>query len=111
MEIYQNITWIMTDIKVGQLLAIDLAYQFVSTKYYFHAQDDFEFLRPGFIEYMLQALEYDPRLSSIYLANVPEKSKAFHIGPLFIQTQHQVKYYSGMTLSNSVHRLADYRLL
>jgi hypothetical protein len=37
---FPNITWISTNLKVGQLYAIDIAYKFVKTEYYFHSEED-----------------------------------------------------------------------
>ena len=46
---YPNITWIMTNMRVGQIAAIDQAYKHIDTEYYFHTEDDWDYLRPGFI--------------------------------------------------------------
>jgi hypothetical protein len=37
---YPNITWVSTNMKVGQLFAIDIAYKFVKTDFYFHSEED-----------------------------------------------------------------------
>jgi Glycosyl transferase family 2 len=42
--------WLATGTRVGQVAAIDLAYQEVSTDLIFHCEDDWEFTVPGFIE-------------------------------------------------------------
>jgi hypothetical protein len=47
---FPNITWVSTNVKVGQLYAIDLLYSFIKTEYFFHSEEDFVFLLPGFIE-------------------------------------------------------------
>jgi len=36
-KIYPNITWIITNLKVEQLSAIDQAYKYIDTEYYFHS--------------------------------------------------------------------------
>ena len=46
---YPNITWIITNFNVGQLAALDQAFKYIDTEYYFQSEEDWEFLRPGFI--------------------------------------------------------------
>lgn len=52
-KVYKNITWILTLENVGQLAAIDVAYKFIETEYYLHLEDDWVFLKPGYIEYAI----------------------------------------------------------
>lgn len=66
---YPNITWIVSNLKLGQLTAVDLVFRFVDTEYYFHSEDDWEYLRPGFIEYCLQALNLDNKLNGLHLTH------------------------------------------
>jgi len=42
--------WLATGTRVGQVAAIDLAYQAITTDLIFHCEDDWEFTAPGFIE-------------------------------------------------------------
>ncbi len=35
-EVYKNVTWIITNQAIGQFAAIDVAYKFIETEYYFH---------------------------------------------------------------------------
>lgn len=37
---YPNITWIIANIQIGQLSAIDQAYKHIETDYFFHTEDD-----------------------------------------------------------------------
>jgi hypothetical protein len=39
-QMFPNITWISTNMKVGQLFAIDIAYKFITTEFYFHCEED-----------------------------------------------------------------------
>ena len=72
-KVYPNVTWIITNIKVGQMEAIDQAFKHIETEYYFFSEDDLEYLKEGFIEYCLQALEYDPKLNGLTLAGSKKK--------------------------------------
>lgn len=47
---YPNITWISANRRVGQAFAIDIAYTLINAPYYFHCEDDWLFLKPGFLE-------------------------------------------------------------
>ena len=42
--------WLTTGKRVGQIAAIDRAYQEVKTEFIFHCEDDWEFFEPSFIE-------------------------------------------------------------
>lgn len=68
-EDYPNITWIISNIRVGQVTGVDQAYKYIETDYYFHWEDDWEYLRPGFIEYCLQSLKLDPKLNGLHLTH------------------------------------------
>jgi hypothetical protein len=66
---FPNITWISTNLKVGQLFAIDIAYKFVKTEYYFHSEEDYEYILPGFIEKSLEVMRNDSKISQVILAS------------------------------------------
>ncbi|MDO5088561.1 MAG: glycosyltransferase, partial [Leptotrichiaceae bacterium] len=53
---------IINEKREGQLKSIDKAYKEVDTEYIFHCEDDWEFLRKGFIEKSISLLEEDPKL-------------------------------------------------
>lgn len=48
----------------GQLYTIDKAYDEVYTEYIFHCEDDWEFLKPGFIEDSMAIMERYPKVFS-----------------------------------------------
>ena len=45
-----NIKMIYNKINIGQIQSIDKVYSYVTTKYIFHCEEDWEFLQSGFIE-------------------------------------------------------------
>lgn len=62
-----SLTWLDTGVRVGQVAAIDIAYSFVKTDFIFHCEDDWEFLRPRFIERSLKVLNADEKVLQVYL--------------------------------------------
>jgi len=63
----QKIRWLCTGKPVGQISAIDLAYQAVQTEYIFHCEDDWEFTAEGFIEKSLAILKATPKILQVWL--------------------------------------------
>jgi hypothetical protein len=51
---------IYNDTNIGQLASIDKVYSYVTTKYIFHCEEDWEFLQPGFIEKSLEIFKQNP---------------------------------------------------
>lgn len=64
-----DVTWLMTEEKLGQLLAIDFACRNIGTEFYLMLDGDYEFIRKGFIEEGLKIIKSDYTLSSVVLAN------------------------------------------
>ena len=111
-KLYSNITWIITNINVGQLAALDQIYKYIDTDYYFHSEEDWEYVRSGFIEYGIQAHEFDPKLNGLHITHrVNYESEFFLAGPLKIITELQAKRYSGLSFYPTVRRIKEYRLL
>jgi hypothetical protein len=55
-----SIRSIYNTVNIGQIRSIDKAYSYVSTKYIFHCEEDWEFLQPGFIEKSMQIFQENP---------------------------------------------------
>ena len=53
----QNFKLIINETREGQLKSIDKAYNEVDTEYIFHCEDDWEFLKEGFIEKSMKLLK------------------------------------------------------
>lgn len=60
-----NIKTIYNKQNLGQIQSIDKVYSYVTTKYIFHCEEDWEFLQPGFIEKSLCILN-EPGNDKIY---------------------------------------------
>jgi hypothetical protein len=67
MTLYRNITFVVTGRNIGQLAAIDHAYQMIATPYFFHSEDDWEFLLPGFVEFGLHVLQHDTKVAGLLM--------------------------------------------
>lgn len=59
--------WLATGHRVGQVAAIDIAYQAVQTDYIFHCEDDWEFHAPGFIEKSFAILQQNPSILQVWI--------------------------------------------
>jgi len=62
-----NFCLIINETREGQLKSIDKAYNEVDTEYVFHCEDDWEFLREGFIEKSMEMLKEDPKIAVVGL--------------------------------------------
>ena len=51
----------------GQIKNIDRCYATIDTKYVFHCEDDFEFIKSGFIEPSVMLLESEPKCINVWL--------------------------------------------
>lgn len=63
----QNFHLIVNETRLGQLKCIDKAYKEVDTEYVFHCEDDWQFLKEGFIEKSMELLENDKKIFMIGL--------------------------------------------
>src|ERR1017187_8949794 len=61
---YPDIT-VISEGHRGQVECIDKAYSLVTTPYVFHTEDDFNYVRPAFIEKSLAVLKHDPRIMQV----------------------------------------------
>ncbi len=63
----QNFCLIINETRLGQLKSIDKAYKEVETEYVFHCEDDWEFLKEGFIEKSIEVIEDNPKIAIVGL--------------------------------------------
>lgn len=105
--------------RLGQIQSIDRVYAEVDTPYIFHCEDDYEFLRGGFIEDSLSVLKHDPEAITVWLRNLWESNQhKFEQRIRF--TDDGVMYrrvlpkatrkatWYGFTFNPGLRRLADY---
>jgi hypothetical protein len=93
-----NIKTIYNNKNMGQIQSIDKVYSYVTTKYIFHCEEDWEFLQPGFIEKSLQ----------IFNENINEKIYTVWLRPHDCTSGHPISYDNdrkGYSNSKSTVRL------
>ena len=116
-------TIIINKPKLGHMKSIDRAYQEVGTPYIFHCEDDWEFIKKGFIEDSFLLLDQDPKLLNIYLRGVSENN-VHQLDSEIMVFENKIKYrrvldvvpgqpgqYRGFTLNPTLKRLSDYHLI
>ena len=113
------IRWINTGGRAGQLRAIDLAYSQVDTPYIFHMEDDWEFVRPGFIEKSVAILQAEPLCLQVWIKGKPGK-RGHGAEPIDRQSQgvdwrpvirDRKNFWHGFSFNPGLRRLREYRLL
>ena len=101
----QNFHLIVNETRLGQIKSIDKAYSAVDTEYVFHCEDDWEFLRKGFIEKSMDLLVSDPTIAVVGLRsredcqNIPiskENYTASNGDEYFIIPEHVFTYNPGL---------------
>lgn len=113
--------WLATGQRIGQIRAIDLAYQHVRTPYIFHCEDDWEFYAGGFIELSRTVLEHNDAWLQVYIRALDD----IYGHPLFDDTHRagsatyrvlrhdwDAQFYGlwhGFAFNPGLRRLSDYR--
>ncbi len=69
--------------KKGQIKSIVDAYATIDTPYIFHCEDDWEFIRPGFVEESMAILQHDPNIIQAWLENRDSANAATNSVELF----------------------------
>lgn len=114
----QPVDWISTGGRVGQIHAIDRAYAQVLTPYIFHFEDDWEFVRGGFIEGSLAILQAEPLCLQVSLRGAPAPGAEASIGAehasggvAWRRLMPHLAIWRGFSFNPGLKRLRDYRLL
>jgi len=105
--------------KKGLIPSIDIAYSFIETEYFFHCEDDWEFMGKGFIDKSLVILENKPNILQVWLRG--DKDPNGHPVEPEIYEIDGVKYklmavnhndvWHGFSFNPTVRRLKDYKLI
>jgi hypothetical protein len=115
----RQIDWLATEKHVGQIAAIDFAYQRLDTPFIFHLEDDWEFYRPGFIEKSMALLEELPDCLQVWIRALNdtnqhplalERHELARIPYRRLETGYQGIWH-GFSFNPGLRRLADYRRL
>lgn len=71
----QKIRWLQTGSRVGQIKAIDCAYQACTSDYIFHCEDDWEFFQTGYLSKSLTLLKHHPWLLQVWIRSLRDTNK------------------------------------
>lgn len=66
-ELYPNYTLIFNEQNLGLFASMDIGYSRVTAPYVFHTEDDWEYIKSGFIEDSLAVLENDPMIMQAWI--------------------------------------------
>lgn len=100
--------------RIGQILSIDRAYAEVQTPYIFHCEDDWEFIRSGFMQPSLDLLEHLPDAIMVWLRDpldVPgiiRSMKPYNSPHRYFDVSRATPKYI-LNFNPGLRRLADYR--
>lgn len=83
-------------------MALDILYSKIETDYFFHTEDDWQFIKANMIEFCMDRMEQDSRIHNIFLFDKKN-----------LKQQRRVKKssYSGLNFTPSLRRLRDYKLV
>lgn len=127
-----NLELINTGGRKGQIRNIDRCYAMIDTPYVFHCEDDFQFIKSGFIEPSIKVLEAESKCINVWLTPYDHSwedpnSTHYH---LFDEKRNRIKqtqfnldgvtYWNvnnpiigewglGFTFQPSLHRIEDWR--
>jgi hypothetical protein len=69
-SLYPNYHLILNEDNIGLIRSVDKAYAQVTTPYVFHTEDDWEYVRPGFIKDSLKILKSDENIMQVWISNI-----------------------------------------
>jgi glycosyltransferase involved in cell wall biosynthesis len=72
---YAHHTLIFNAQNLGLIQSIDRAYSYVETPYVFHSEDDYLFLKDGFIEKSVEVLDSDPMINMVWIKGLEEAKR------------------------------------
>ena len=110
-EKYPEIEWIFNTERLGQSASIDILYDDIYTPWIFHCEDDWEFLKEGFIEDSMLFME-DPKIIQCWLRG-PNDTNGH---PLIIGEEYDTLRFGyqgiwhGFSFNPGLKRLSDYLL-
>jgi hypothetical protein len=104
--------------KLFQIKSIDVAYSLVETPYIFHMEEDWEFLKPGFIEASKPVLEADENILQVWLRGLDDTTLPHPYYPDIYEVNGNqmvlVQYtgtWNGFSFNPGLKRLSDWEAL
>jgi hypothetical protein len=116
---FAQFTLMYNQVKIRQIRSIDLAYSKVKTDYIFHMEEDWEFLRPNFIEKSMDIMKEDANIITVWLRSPLDKTLHHTYSKETYRTESGIEYkkcdiqyprglWNGFTLNPSLKRMVDY---
>jgi hypothetical protein len=109
---------VYNDPKLFQIKSIDKIYGLVDTEYIFHMEEDWLFLKKGFIEDSMKVLEEDPNILQVWLRGIddttaphPWENDVYEIDGLQCVLLKYTGVWNGFSLNPGLKRLADWKKL
>jgi hypothetical protein len=111
-EKYPFIEWIHNEKQLGQSASIDILYSDIETEYIFHCEDDWKFLKGGFIEESIKYLEEGKRAMQVWLRG-PNDTNGHPLikhEPFDIVGDNFQGIWHGFSFNPGLRRLKEYLL-
>ena len=89
----QDFRLIVNETRLGQLKSIDKAYREIDTEYIFHCEDDWKFLKRGFIEKSMEVMEEDEKILVVGLRSKDNFKEDFFYDEDYVSKEGE-HYYS-----------------
>lgn len=111
---FHYITWIFGEVNKNQIASLDYLWRRVTTTYAFTMEDDWEFLRPGFIEASMEVLQQDEKILQVWLSPVESLNQHpidwdSHKGYGLLKSSGGV--WAGTRFNPALKRKCDYDLI
>jgi FkbM family methyltransferase len=104
--------------KLFQIKSIDRAYGMVDTQYIFHMEEDWEFLKPSFIEHSKAVLEADENIIQVWLrglddvtVNHPCYPDRYEVDGHEMVLLHYTGMWNGFSFNPGLKRLMDWKII
>ena len=65
-ESYEGATFVFNKENVGLIKSIDLGYKYIKTEYFFHCEDDWVVMKPGYIEKSMKIMLRNPMIEEVW---------------------------------------------
>ena len=109
---YTFIKWIEPVERTGQINALDTLWGMCKTNYAFMCEDDWLFIKPGFIEASMKIMEADPTIAQVWLRDRADVNQHPIVwGPEYGILKSSHGLWSGIGFNPSLKRLKDYQAI
>jgi len=115
LEYCHNYDLIINEKNIGAYESIELAYSYVHTPYVLHIEDDWEFIKGGFIKPAIKVLENDKTIMQVnlehnpFMSSLPEILNADGVNYQIVGTDVN-GWWHGFTCHPSVRSMAAYEV-